>query len=97
MNTDTTFSNTFGNSAANAMPAERASFIRKTYAHVAGAILVFAALVGILVNTETAEVVARTMTGGYRWLIVLVAFMGVSWLAQTWQDQALLNPCNIWA
>lgn len=84
MNTDTTYSSTFGNSkVADALPAERAAFIRKTYAHLAVALLVFAGLVGYLVNTETARELAFAMTGGYRWLIVLVAFMGVSWLAQS--------------
>ncbi len=69
--------------AAEALPAERASFVRKTYAHLALAIAVFAVLVGVLVNTPTAEAVALRMTGGYAWLIVLMAFMGVSWLAQS--------------
>ncbi len=92
MNTDTTFSNTFGNSAANAMPAERASFIRKTYAHVALALLVFAGLVSILVNTDTAQSLAMAMTGGWNWLIVLAAFMGVSWLAQSWARSTTSKP-----
>ena len=35
-----TYETTFGNdSAANALPAERARFIRKTYLHLAAAIL----------------------------------------------------------
>ncbi len=72
-----------GYMAADALPAERASFIRKAYAHLAIAIGAFAVLVGILVNTPTAEAVAIRMTGGYSWLVVLVAFMGVSWLAQS--------------
>src|SRR5688572_4228863 len=92
MNTDTTYSSTFGNSVADAMPAERASFIRKTYAHVALALLVFAGLVSILVNTETARDLAITMTGGWNWLIVLAAFMGVSWLAQSWASSTTSKP-----
>ncbi len=72
-----------GYTAAEALPAERAAFIRKTYAHLAMAIGAFAVLVGILVNTPTAEALALRMTGGYSWLIVLMAFMGVSWLAQS--------------
>jgi FtsH-binding integral membrane protein len=74
---------TRGYTVAEALPAERASFIRKTYAHLAGALAVFAVLVGILVNTDTARDVAVAMTGGFSWLLVLVAFMGVSWLAQS--------------
>lgn len=72
-----------GNMAAEALPHERAAFIRKTYAHLAIAVGTFAVLVGILVNTPTAEAVAIRMTGGFSWLIVLAAFMGVSWLAQS--------------
>lgn len=68
---------------AESLPEERALFIRRTYMHLAGAIGVFAVLVGILVNTPTAEAIAIRMTGGYSWLIVLMMFMGVSWLAQS--------------
>ena len=77
---------------ASAMPAERASFIRKTYAHLAGALAVFAVLVGILVNTPTAKSLAITMTGGYSWLIVLMLFMGVSWLAQSMASSQTSKP-----
>jgi len=72
-----------GYTVAEALPAERASFIRKTYAHLAMAIGAFGILSGILVNTPTAEALAIRMTGGYSWLLVLLAFMGVSWLAQS--------------
>ncbi len=72
-----------GFKVADALPAERAAFIRKTYAHLAIAIGAFAMLVGVLVNTPTAETLAIKMTGGYAWLAVLAAFMGVSWLAQS--------------
>ena len=65
----------------NALPAERASFIRKTYAHLAIAVAIFAVLAGVLLQTPTAQTLAVNMTGGYRWLVVLAAFMGVSWLA----------------
>ena len=81
---NTTYENAVrGYTAAEALPSERAAFIRKTYTHLALAILVFAGLVGYLVNTETARDLAFAMTGGYRWLFVLAAFMGVSWLAQS--------------
>ena len=70
-------------------PAEtRADFIRKTYLHVAGAVL---AMVGILtayftiVPEETQFRVLQTIGGGgMTWLIVLGAYMGVSWLANKW-------------
>lgn len=92
MNSDTTYSNTFGNYAVNALPAERASFIRKTYAHLALAILVFGVLVSYLVTTGAGLWIAQTMTGGMSWLIVLALFMGVSWIAQSWARSSTSKP-----
>lgn len=64
---------------------ERGQFIRKTYAHLAGAILLFVALEALLLNSPVAEPLSRLMTTGqYSWLIVLGLFMGVSWLAENW-------------
>lgn len=72
-------------SAAQSEPSERSRFIRRTYAHLAVAILVFAGLEAILLNSPLAPAMMKFMTGGkYSWLIVLGAFMGISWLAQTW-------------
>ena len=72
-------------SAAEAAPADRATFIRRTYVHLAGAILAFglveAALLRIPGITET---VGRFMGGGISWLLVLAAFMAVSWIADKW-------------
>ena len=81
-----------GFTVADALPEERASFIRKTYIHLALAIVAFAGLVAVLVNTPTAEHLARTMTGGYSWLIVLMAFMGVSWLAHSMALSSTSKP-----
>ena len=76
-----------GYSAADALPAERASFIRKTYLHLAGAILVFTLIEGYLISSGAGYALANTMLGGrYSWLIVLGAFMGVSMLAQWWAN-----------
>ncbi len=72
-----------GHVAANALPEERLAFLKKTYGLVAVSLLGFAILVGILVNTPTAATLAQTMTGGYSWLIVLAAFTGVSFLANS--------------
>ena len=62
----------------------RAQFIRKTYAHVAGAILVFAAIEAALLQIPAAREFALSMVGGFSWLIVLGAFMAVSWIAEKW-------------
>ena len=64
------YTSTFGNSAADAAPLERASFIRKTYMHLAMAILAFIGLEFFLFNSGYAEVIASTMMS-FSWLIVL--------------------------
>jgi len=74
-----------GYPAADALPADRAAFIRKTYIHLAGAVLVFGGIVSYLIGSGRGIWIASTMLSGpYSWLIVLAAFMGVSWLAQSW-------------
>ena len=85
---DTTYATTFGNnSAANALPEERASFIRRTYLHLAGAVLVFILLEAYLFVSGAAAAVAQTMLGGrFSWFIVLALFMGISFLANWWAN-----------
>ena len=66
-------------------PAEaRAAFIRRTYMHVAGAILAFAAVEAVLLQIPGIEQLALAMVRGWGWLVVLAVFMGVSWLADVW-------------
>lgn len=85
---DTTYQSTFGNqSAAESLPEERAAFIRKTYLHLAGAILIFALMESYLIVSGAGLWIAQTMLGGqYSWAIVLIAFMGVAWLANWWAN-----------
>ncbi len=67
----------------------RAEFIRKTYAHLLGAVLAFAALEVIFFNMLDVAAITATMLGGqYSWLIVLGAFMLVSWIADRWAQSA---------
>lgn len=80
---------TFGNnSAAEALPEERARFIRKTYLHLAAAILAFVALETFLFASGAAYTIMSTLRlgGSMSWLLVLGAFMGVSWLASSWAN-----------
>ncbi|MCO6509814.1 MAG: US12 family protein [Aridibacter famidurans] len=78
-----------GLSAADALPEDRAAFIRKTYIHLAGAVLLFGAIVSYLIGSGRGIWIASTMLSGpYSWLIVLAAFMGVSWLAQSWAQSS---------
>lgn len=84
---DTTFDTNFGNSAATALPEERASFIRKTYLHLAGAVLIFTLMEAYLIISGAGLAIAQTMLGGrWSWAIVLIAFMGISMLAQWWAN-----------
>lgn len=74
---------------AEALPEERAAFVRKTYGHLAIAMLVFGALTSIMVTSPAAATLTNTMLGTrYSWLIVLGLFMGVSWLAQSWANSS---------
>ena len=68
-------------SVANSLPAERAAFIRRTYSHLAVALLLFTGLEYYLVNAPFAAQLAMSMTGGMSWLLVLGLFMGVSYIA----------------
>jgi len=66
--------------------SERGLFIRRTYAHLAGAILAFIGLEALLLNVVSKEQVITLMGGGSSmgFLLVLVAFMAASWIAQMW-------------
>jgi FtsH-binding integral membrane protein len=64
----------------------RATFIRRTYTHLAMAVLAFIVVEYLLLQLPFAGAMARVMVGGFSWLIVLAAFMGVSWLAHRWAE-----------
>ena len=68
-------------SVANSPASERAAFIRRTYAHLAVALLGFIAVEYYLVHSSFAASLVSSMMGGMSWLIVLGLFMGVSYLA----------------
>ena len=73
------------NTAAQATQSERMAFIRRTYAHLAGAIFAFVALEYVFFSTSIAKSVSQTLLGSrYGWLLVLVAFIGVSYVADKW-------------
>jgi FtsH-binding integral membrane protein len=74
-------------SVSEAEPATRSMFIRKTYAHLAGAVLLFVVLEFLLLNSPYAIPLAKTMLGGrWSWAIVLGLFIGVSHLEQWWAN-----------
>jgi len=84
--------NPYSSSYANpytvaAQPVDvRAAFIRKTYGHLGGAILVFALIEAALMSIPGIEntVFRLLSTSPYSWLMVLGGFMAVSWVANKW-------------
>lgn len=70
---------------AQGSPDVRARFIRRTYGHLAGAILAFVALEAMLFQTAfPAAMMELLAQSQYSWLIVLGVFMGVSYMADRW-------------
>ena len=71
---------------AHADENTRATFIRRTYAHLAGAILAFIAIEAALMSIPGIEetVFGILAISQYSWLVVLGAFMFVSWIANKW-------------
>lgn len=70
--------------------SERAGFIRRTYAHLAGAILAFIAIETVIFGLMIPfvdgfeEGMRRALTAPFSWLIVMVAFIAVSYVANYW-------------
>lgn len=58
---------------------EQASFLTRTYAHLTGAVLLFAALEWFLLGSELGARIANAIVG-LPWLVILGAFMLVGWL-----------------
>lgn len=76
-----------GSAAIYAEDSERLGFIRRTYAHLTGAILALIAVETVLFATvpaNTMESMVEKMLSGWGWLLVLGAFMAVSWVARMW-------------
>ncbi|MBY0527126.1 MAG: Bax inhibitor-1 family protein [Gemmataceae bacterium] len=70
---------------AQSPASERATFVRRTYAHLAGAILAFVGLEVALLQLPIGEQILSALSvSRYSWLLVLGAFMVVSWVATNW-------------
>jgi FtsH-binding integral membrane protein len=68
--------------AAEASGSERLAFLRKTYGHVLGAVMVFILLEYVLFTSGIATSIVGMMTGvWWSWLVVIGLFMGASVLA----------------
>jgi FtsH-binding integral membrane protein len=70
--------------AAEASADARATFIRRTYAHLAGALLAFAILETLLVQFTPEDVIRNIFSNRAAMLFEMFAFMGVAWVANRW-------------
>ncbi|MEN8695452.1 MAG: Bax inhibitor-1 family protein [Akkermansiaceae bacterium] len=75
-------------SVAEAPADARTSFYQKTYMHLAGAIGAFIVLEAMLFAIPGIEqkVFGLLGAGQFSWLIVMGAFMAVSWIAEKWAN-----------
>ncbi len=70
---------------------ERVTFLRKTYAHLLGAVLAFVGLEYMLLDMssplfESVTVPWLNFVYSGSWLIILALFMGASWIANKWAN-----------
>jgi FtsH-binding integral membrane protein len=71
--------------AKDASPEARAKFIERTYMHLAMAIFAFVVLETIALSLPFIETLVGAMVQSRAsWGVVLVLFMGVSWIADRW-------------
>ncbi len=80
-------------SAAQSAAAERAAFVRRTYATLAGAVLALIATVAVMWTALGEEgrlsLMKLMFGGGWSWLVVMLLFMGAGYVARIWaQNQA---------
>ncbi|WMI69324.1 Bax inhibitor-1 family protein [Mangrovimonas sp. YM274] len=62
---------------------DRISFYKKTYAHVAGGVLVFILFEYLLLQSETVVNFMLSMMDGYKWLLMLGGFMFITNYAES--------------
>lgn len=79
-----------GQVVAHAAESERASFIRNTYLHLAGAIGLFALLETMLIKSGVAAQFTMMLSGSkWSWLIVIGVFAFVSHFADKWAHSSI--------
>lgn len=78
--------------ASEAPALDRAAFIRKTYFHLALALLAFVGVETALIHSSLANPLFDWMTANqYSWLGVILLMMGATWLGNAWAQ----NPDNV--
>jgi FtsH-binding integral membrane protein len=73
---------------SDASDIEKASFYRKTYQHVAFAILAFIVVETILINAIPVEAIVWMLSGKFIWLFII----GLFWLGSMVSDKLTLDP-----
>lgn len=73
---------------ADSSSLEKAGFYRKTYMHLALAVLAFIIVETILIQTVPFEVVAWMFSGKFIWLFII----GLFWLGSTVSDRLAFDP-----
>ena len=68
----------------NASVGDRAAFVKRTYLHLALAIISFIVMEFLLLNSPIAVMFMSFISSGMSWFFVLIAFMGVSYIADNW-------------
>lgn len=81
-------------SAAYAVESERTAFIRRTYSHLMVAVLAFIGLEALFLAIIPAQTVMQFLgaAGGWGPLVMIVAFMAVSWVARSWAESRNSQP-----
>lgn len=70
--------------AAQARPSDRALFIRRTYLHLAGAVVAFIGVEFLLFTTGIAGAMTQMLAGSrFMWLAILGAFSLLGWFARS--------------
>ncbi len=73
---------------ANQPAIIRATFIKKTYLHLALSILLFVAVEVVFLNTEWIVGFGLAMFNGWWWLLMLFGFIAVTTFAESWAMEA---------
>lgn len=73
---------------AHASEVEKATFYKKTYLHVAMAILAFIAVESILIRTVPPKWIYAMISGKYIWLFII----GLFWLGSVLSEKMSFNP-----
>ena len=76
--------NTYAQPAVRAAAEDRAAFIRRTYMHLAMAVLLFIVLEFFMLQSSLPKAMLSFIAAGsYNWLMILGGFMILGWLARS--------------